>query len=275
MVSDEKQWRRKGLRDYLSRVALIILLISLLSIFGCARTPAPLVIPDDFFEPGGNARIDDILAELGSNSLGFNTFKGIGYLRLWKSGGAPYGGRMAWAAERPDRLRVELMDLSGKPVLSWVGNRQLMQMLSISDGQFHEFRGDSLDLGRWASVPVTIEQMVTILSGKIPLILHRYRRMEEKGGEISLTLYDERLNRVQTIRSEASPLGEKSFSVWDSRGTLQYEARITGNTPSTAHPGPAFIQVTNGAGSGLSIEVSNFWPNAAVTDSLFHLQSPS
>lgn len=115
----------------------------------------------------------EILSSIQSINTELNTFKGIGSVKLLKDN-QESSFRLAWAGENPDRLRLIIL-VSGKKIESFAANENSFFLKSYTGA--HDFikrNSSNTSLERLVDIPIKTNEIISLLSGKIPLTSYDY-----------------------------------------------------------------------------------------------------
>ena len=177
----------------------------------------------------GTERARTIRAQMAREGQQPDSVRGVGSFRLERDGGT-VSGRLAFAAQSPERFRAELLAPFGQPVASLASDGKHLYYYSRSDREFTEAAPRALVLKRALGILISPEALVSLLCGRAPIIDASRVALEEKAGEEGpiLTLSDawgavrERLWLLPDLsaayRAEVfSPYGNKEYEVWLTR----------------------------------------------------------
>lgn len=198
---------------------------------------------------------------------GLDSFKGIGNLRLSGAKGRQTL-RAAWIAQMPDRLRLELLGVTGAPVASVAADGiYFTAYLHDSRKQYrHRLGEDGLD--RVVGVELKVAEVVSMLGGRIFIAEFRQAVVEED----ALILKDGAGRIQQAIYPPGKQNAWWAVERFDKRGELRYRAILDAPRQADGFLIPGRIVVTTEEGDGLQVSVDRFWANPAVAPNAFFLK---
>lgn len=165
--------RSRAARDALRALALVALASS-----ACVkRAPPPDLSPDPV----------ELLAQVERTQARVDRVGGEARVRLE----SPRGGGTATqfvAAERPDRLRLELLDFFGNPAAVLVADGGRFSLLDLRAGVFYRGAATPQNIGRLVSLPIPAGDLVLILCGAVPIASGRAVAVEPGDGVLRLTV---------------------------------------------------------------------------------------
>jgi len=243
------------------RCGLFILLVILV---GCRG-----VVPSPEIEMSAEAgRLLSVIARLNAE---VTSIKGIGKLSL-RSGPTPGNFRFAWAAMPPDRLRIELMDPTGRPAGTLARDGRWTYLRNHQDGRL--FRRRSLDrqLRKWIGVPVEIADLIALVSGGVPVRDHdAVDVIRDINGNPTLVL-----RRRQTVveRIQMTPDGESvaKIELFNASGQVAFFidfAERAGGPPGRL---PPWVAISSPRGDFVKIEFLRYRENIPLDPSMFVLE---
>jgi len=242
------------------------LLFCLLTLAGCGGIrPSP--------EVRLSAEAGRLLSAISGMNAGLTSIKGIGKLSL-RSGSTPGSFRFAWAAVPPDRVRIDLMDPTGRPAGTLARDGTWTYLRIHKDGRL--FRRRSLDrqIGKWLAVPVETADLISLVSGHVPLREHDAVDVIGSTGKGPILV----LRRHQTLveRIELSP-DRKSvvrIDMFGAAGQRAYrivypEWRVTVDDRL-----PPWLEIFTGDGDSIRIQFIRYRENVPIDPAMFVLDTP-
>ena len=97
------------------------------------------------------------------------TFKGTGRLTLLDNDSRNPTTSIAWIGAIPDRCRIAIYGVTGQPTVSLASNGQWYTIFSHINNRFYKKRATFELFESYFSIPVEIEDVVSILAGRIPV----------------------------------------------------------------------------------------------------------
>lgn len=74
------------------------------------------------------------------------------------------------AAERPDRLRLDLLDFFGNPAAALVADRGRFALLDLREGVFYRGAATPENLSRLVPLPIPARELTLLLCGAVPVV---------------------------------------------------------------------------------------------------------
>ena len=241
-----------------------------------------------------------LLSLLRNQNLDLKTFKGVGRITHIKDGKKTLSNRIAWIGASPDRFRTVLSSASGQPFLSFAGDAQWFYFFDHSQTQFYKQRANSSIIKRAFSVTIKLDDIVSILAGRIPVHQHRSAVLiKDRTSHKAPLMFSQR--RTDTVHSDPSK-GDKDgyvlvlkkgwvnicekiylyedkknirkIEVFNLDGALAYRAEFNKMQNVNGYEIPAVIVFSNNEGSGFQLDVERYWPHVHVSPSMFVLSPP-
>lgn len=144
------------------RLVALVCLMALLELVGCRALPPPAP------PPVAVSSAEEILARLKANQGAVQSFQAKGRLTLL-SPQRNYSGTGVLKGQLPTTLRVDILDILGRSLLSFYSDGREVQVLSPQEGRL--YRGPATPANLAALIPpgITLDQVVRLLVGDLPL----------------------------------------------------------------------------------------------------------
>jgi len=115
-----------------------------------------------------------MLSEISNADRDVRPFKGLGHIRVLY-GKTRLSGRAAWIADLDSgRLRFEVLDPGGRPVVRLIANRSSLFFSWYENGCFKTRTLGGRSLEPLVHIPINIEEFIFFLSGRIPIGQYDY-----------------------------------------------------------------------------------------------------
>ena len=111
---------------------------------------------------------ESVVANLEQINRELISFKGIGKIKIWKQDSLQ-STRIAWAGFRSEKLRLEILGIAGRPLSSVAFDGSRFYLSLHAENRFYQKQTRDADLRRLISIPITIQDTLSILSGRVPL----------------------------------------------------------------------------------------------------------
>ncbi len=207
------------------------------------------------------------ISDIGNLNQGLGAFKGIGNLRLAGTKGGQTL-RAAWIAQMPDRLRLELLGVTGAPIASVAADGTYFTAYLHDRGkQYRQRLGDD-GLERVVGVELKVAEVVSMLGGRIFIAEFRQAVVEE-----GVLIFKDGAGRIQ--QAVYLPGAQNDWWVverFDKRGKLRYRAILEAPRQVDGFLVPGRIVIAAEDGDGLRVSVDRFWANPPVTPDAFVLE---
>ena len=205
------------------------------------------------------------------------SFKGTGRMRIEGDNGIQ-NARLMWAGYQNEKLRLEVMGGTGRPVFSFADDGDRIYLISHTENRFYSKRSSNATLEKLISLPITVSACLDLLAGRIPAetrFLPMTVRQGEKEGEQILVLEGlKRTSGSQKVYVDASSGDVRRIDVKEGDGTLAYQVEFVHMQQISGFKVPGELRISNGKKASLRIVVERFWPNVPVSDDLFILAKP-
>lgn len=203
-------------------------------------------------------------------------FKALGAIRLLE-GGSEKQFRSAWAARRPDRLRVDTLGFAGRPMLSFSSDGTYDYVLSYQEGRLIRRRaGGGNFLDRLVQIPIDAGDLFALLCGRPGKTgaFHGVRLEREPLGVTVLTVW----NPANGIQSRVwldgrQPPRIREIERTDGQGRLIWRADFRQIEDRDGYRVPTDLLLTGPGGTQVWIKTERFWANPAMTADLFVLKA--
>lgn len=200
-------------------------------------------------------------------------FKGLANIQMI-SDMQSQSGRIAFAAVRPDKMRVELLNMMGTPLTSLSGDGETITILSHGDQRYYRLRQTPTALESLIQIPIGIEDLQTLLAGRLPIPDHAsvYSKSTDEDGQYKWILFKNRWHGI-VARLAVDRKTERivTLEVIDDEGELQYQIRWLQWQVVGAYHIPSKLIIESASQQKLNMNMDRFWPNAVVAPSTFVL----
>lgn len=250
--------------------------VALFFLLGCAGFRDPGAIKPIPVPPAMEIDTASVLARLEQTNSRLSSFKGIGRIKIWKPDGQQ-STRVVWAGYQTEKLRLEILGVGGRPFSSIVYDGSRLYLSLHSENRFYQKRTREADLSRLISLPVTIQDLLTILAGRVPLLKHATPSLikDPTGSQYVLFLTKGWLKK----RTGKIYLREDMKTVWkyelfQGTDTLLYRVEFLHLKPYGDYQLPDTLLFSNDLQTKIRIDVDNIWPDAKLPASVFVLEPP-
>jgi hypothetical protein len=233
------------------------------------RPPTPLTVE----ELAAAAAAREVLAKLDARNPGLSAVKGLGSFSVWQQNSAQRA-RIAWVGKRPDKLRLLLRDISGVPIATLANDGTWFYLDAHSEGRFYRKSARDDTLRRLLAVAISTEEVVLLLSGRIPLRPFQTAVLQPEpvsGAEV-VRLQDSKGRLVEKIYLDpAGQGGVRRIEMFDNGDTLLYGVDFSGSLNVSGYLFPSALTVFNAAQPVFRLQIERCWVNPELTAEVFRL----
>ncbi len=229
---------------------------------GCAALWKPTV--DD-------QRARFLLNQLEVQNLDLKQFKGLAKVKL-ASAGQSHTGRMAYAAVRPDKMRVELLSTLGTPLTSLAGDGEHISIRSHVNDKRYRVRQTRKALRQVIDLPLGLEELQELLSGRVPLPPHAYAVIKDTADPQEVIVLKSRWrDLVAELRMDNQTYHIDSLKAYDTEGAMTYLVQWHQWKKIKGFMLPSKVTIESEAHQRLILWIDRFWPNPEIAPSVFVL----
>jgi len=203
------------------------------------------------------------------------TFKGLGKIDLIDHEES-FTARAAWAGSYPNQLRFEIIGIGGHPVISFSFNDDQQFFISHADKRFYHRSNADGDLEDIISVPIPLNDIMKLLTGRIPVYEH---------SDYEIVTDPSWTGRVLVLKKEWTGVCEKLYldekntriykiEIFELTGGLSYCAVFDGGMVIESMEVPSKIILTDDHDASVSLRIDRCLKNIPVSSSIFILEPP-
>ena len=217
-----------------------------------------------------------IIETLLQRNARLQSFKGIGNLKLHRNNASRVQERMAWVGAAPSRLSVVVF-ASGRPALKLATNGKRLYLLDFYNPKrnYYESAAPNFALKRLVAVPLKPEEMVTLLSGRIPIVDYRTARMipDVEGSGIIVSLA-KRAGTLQKIYIDQTRVDVRKSELFNNSGKLIYRVEFESYRDIQNYRVPFVMRFSDDDGNRMELAIDRFLADVEVDPSMFVLEPP-
>ncbi len=241
-----------------------LLAVSLLLIAGCAHWQ-----PD---ETPASIEGRQTAERLHAVNSGLLACKGLGQASLVTPNGVQRS-RLAWAAQAPNKLRLELLSVSGHSLASVATDGRFMYLRDNTGGRFYRRRSSQASLEPIVNLPLRVPDLITYLLGRVPIPDSYHGALLDNPRKAGYIL---ELSRRWGAVSQQILLDEDRTTVQkvvhlDGDGNPAYWVEFGKQRPVGEFSFPRRLHLTSATGDRIEIQMERFWPNVPIDDAAFRL----
>ncbi len=252
----------------LSVVAILSvpILSAMIFVSGCAvfRSPGPHVYDAEALKSADRIK---------NTNRGLKSFRGIGWIYISDRAQRQKKFRIAFAALPPDKIRLTLM-ISGFPVETIIADGKKIIFLShTKKHKIYTINSPNPSLERIISIPVKVQDVIALLSGRIPLKTFDYAFFANKGKTMSTTLVlnKKRGGMIQKIISDPNEF-VRQYELFDDESHLIYSILFNNFKISGTFKIPLRFKIADKSGRTLEMKITGYKANVPVNNSVFSLK---
>jgi hypothetical protein len=219
--------------------------------------------------------MEGLLHSLKQNNQGLSTFKGLGKITI-NDRGSVRTARLAWAGAIPDKLRVEVLDVTGRPSMSMACDGNWVYVLSHTDLRYFKKKTSDSGLHSLLKIDMHPEELVAYLTGQLPIrqfqsITLFHNSLDDRH---VMALKDGLLGIVQKIyfENETKRFEKVEMFNW---GKLVYRTILDGSHMASGYQIPSRLIIDDNQGLSIDLYANKFWPNPRISPTMFFLAHPS
>ncbi len=218
-------------------------------------------------DSGARQALDRLMAQ----NAGLKQFKGLLRVQIMAEGQS-LNGRAAVAGVVPDRLRVELLHALGQPITSLAGDGTTIRVHDISQGRYYQWAQTSDALERFIHVPLGIDALLAILSGRPPLTPYMAVQTGVDAGESCDLVLKDRWNNTMA-RVQCGDNGRiRRFQAFDIEKVLRYEVNWDTWQEIAGYNLPRTVRMRSGRGDQVTWTLERLWPDVQIPPATFVLE---
>jgi hypothetical protein len=204
------------------------------------------------------------------------TFKGIGQIEWIDTDGLQQKTRLAWLCRLPDKLRVELLDITGRPAISLSSDGHYYYYYSRIDRQYEKTASNDFDLEPLVSLSIDAAEALTLMAGRFPMLPgddSSLSRPDSASGWV-LELTDGWFGEKQKFYLDETGSAIYKLEVFDPWGDLRYRAELAAFKTLGGYRIPTRIILSDDTRARVALRTDRFWPDIATEDTVFLLPPP-
>ena len=200
------------------------------------------------------------------------TLKAMGRIKVRQEGSLT-SFRAVWVGKRPDRFRMEILAVTGQPVISFASNGENYDIYSYQDGKHYRAAASESNLSRFLPVSLTPGEIFDLLIGRFPLSPTGTARIEKSAGGAEVLVVTDRKRGIM----DRVPVGEapgKTMARFDLGGNLLFSLSMEKIREMDGNFLPGVVTLTDAEGILLQFAADRYWVNEPVSEDRFVLEAP-
>jgi hypothetical protein len=219
----------------------------------------------------------NLLSFLNTKNQNLKAFKGVGRIKLWHNNNPGIDERVAWAGANPSSLLIVVL-VSGHPAIKFSTDGNFLYYLDLTTKptSFKKISSNDACLDRLVSIPIRSRDVVSLLSGRIPI--HEYTsaglmKNKLKKGYI-LVLKKKWRGVIEKIYLDENKSDIQKVEIFKSDGSLKYRAAFKTMQYIKDYHVPLELVISNDAGNGFMLDIERYMADISVSPSMFVLSPP-
>jgi len=200
--------------------------------------------------------------------------RGIGRITFTHSG-QPQRLRIAWVSTVPEKLRVVLLGVDGRPLVTISADGTWLYFLDHTTGAYRRESPRGYRLKTALQLPLDVRSLTLLLAGRVPSF--DYDRTERMPGrteaETALVLKKWRntVGRVYMPKSRATISRVESYR---QTGQMRYRADILETQSVKGHIVPRVLSIYDDGANHFELDIERYWVNEPIRPGTFRLDPP-
>jgi len=172
----------------------------------------------------------------------------------------------------PSRYRFTVLS-SGYPVLKFAGDGEWLYINNVRDSAAASRRVPTgIGFRRLLPIPIRPEELMSLLSGRIPISDHHTVDAHTDGSSgyhvLVLKKWWRPVEKIYLCQDTLAPVRVEAFGAL---GSLRYRACLDGTLEADGYRIPVRIDVSDGEDAGVHLSLDRYWSNVAVSADDFAL----
>jgi hypothetical protein len=224
-----------------------------------------------------SAQVYELLNTLKTQNDTLVNFKGIGTITIRQNGLTQFDQRVAWIGEKPLKFSIAVL-ISGYPSVKLATDGRWLYYLEVQgqDTRFRKISTSDPDLKRLISIPISVSDVISFLSGRVPLMaFDSITFVQETSNQDPVLLLTDRWWGVRQKIFYNKTLSEvQRVDVFSRSGTLIYRAEVDRTQRVNDFQVPQRLRLYNDDGIDFQLDIHRYWVNVDVSPSVFVLTPP-
>ncbi len=210
------------------------------------------------------------LDQLGGVSQAHTTIKGLGRFKILTTEEA-LSGRMAWIAQRPDRLRLTILDPAGRPAALLATDGKSVWLDLRAEGKQYVKEARRFSLKRMVGIDVTLKDLIQVLLGEIPLGPYHRVEVDLSEGVGEARFFSSKEKPVAVLGYQETPFFVTQADYFDRAPALFLSLNRKAEPKDPLPQYPKELSFEDEARNRFYLRVDRFWVDPEVNPDLFQL----
>lgn len=239
--------------------------IVILTFMGCATLWGP---PAE--DPDARRIIDALLQQ----NEQLTRYKALANVTI-QANGKTLSGRVALAANLPDKLRLEWLSVLGRPLTRLAGDGQWISIEVFGEPEIRRLSQTPAALEPLIQIPIGIEVLQSLATGRVNLPEFASAQVQRRDPQRVIVVLKDRWHR-SLAEIDTDPLTHRILRLEciDRDGEAVYTIHWRQWQQNGIYTIPKHVELATAHQGRLTLSMARFWPNADVPASAFELTRP-
>ena len=207
------------------------------------------------------------------------TIKGIGTFHLDYQNGK-FSSRLAWTGikdgNKEGKIRLEVMGPHGQPTASFATDDRTLYFFSHVEKKFYKKGLTDNSLKKYLNIPITVDEMIDLLSGRIPMDEYDQVALTENPFQDGRMLHIFKKGKEQVVRLFIDGTDHSVYKAefFHSYTELDFSVTFFNRKLVDTYKIPFQISIVDGKGSDCRLKMDRVWINTDVDETIFSLTRP-
>jgi hypothetical protein len=250
----------------------------MLLLYGCGgldrkiaadKSASPLIIDDP-------SLVSRLVASLQQTNQNIRSYKGVGRVQFSRAS-TLQSARIVFAGDDTRKLRFEILGISGQPLTSIAYDGTWLYVAQHSENLYYQKRSATGDLSQMITLPVRLEELNALLSGRVPLLEYgsvQLQKDPDQEGYLLILKTGWPQQRKEHIYLHSDMKTVWKYQLFKGTNALIYEAAINYFKTDEGYIIPQHIEFKDKNTNFLRLEIDRYWPNAEIDSAVFVLTKP-
>ena len=219
----------------------------------------------------------NLLSALNTKNQNLKAFKGVGRIKLWDNTNNRLDERVAWAGADPSNLLIVVL-VSGHPAIKFSTDGNFLYYLDLTTKPtaFRKIRSTDARLDRLVSIPIRSRDVVSLLSGRIPIYDYTSAGLIKNKLKKGYILVLKRRWRgvIEKIYLDENKSDIQQVEIFNTGGSLKYRAVFKTMQYIKGYYVHLKLVISNDEGAGFILDIERYIAHESVSPTMFVLSPP-
>ena len=211
--------------------------------------------------------IIDIIRRIENKNKTLFSFKGIGKIKIATKSGIKISEKIAWVGLKPDKIYVVSFGLSQ---LRFSYDGKSFYFVDINNDFFK--KQDSNILEKILKIPISITDMVQLLSGNVPIHDFKHALIDKDNNKYVMLLKNIWGTQIEKIYFDNNLVNIPKIEIYYPSGSIKYYIQFNKIEEVDTYKIPKQIIISNDD-TVFSLNIEKFWTNPIVSNSQFIIEN--